>query len=280
MYIGLVWHTIGAIVSKTPIVSSGRPRKRREVVERGKRIDGFVRPRWARWLRLVESALESKGLGRDDLAREIASNPADMQTWPRAGVRRWIHGEVTITTAAAYDVGEALKRLGVGTCGIEALYASGHIAAYIGALEYLAPADPLLAAGLAVLPRLRWEIGAGLDKKFRRYVDEANNGMHVLLERDYDEAAMREAWDRFRERRPLPDESPSIVTDAYNVAGAPLIPIEQAERIALDLLGTWALELLPAGIERDGLQRALDVWEDHVYRALLARRSQRLTDRH
>jgi hypothetical protein len=255
--------------------AGGRPRNRIAVPERGERIDPFVRERWARWLTVV---LENTGISRDDLARALATNPDDKQTWPRALVRRWLNQEVTVSSANAYEVGEALFKLGVGTCGHEAVFMSGHLPAYIGSLEYVAEIDALTATKLAVLPRVRWAQTSGLthpDADLENVVAQACDQMDEALKARHPRE-LRAAWDRYQQRRPILGRKAGIpgaldallksrLEEAWSIAAAPSVPPGMAARLALEVLTSWALALrLPAG-ERERLQGIADAYEDHDY---------------
>jgi hypothetical protein len=248
-----------------------------------------VRERWSRWLTFI---LEGAGISRDDLARELAEHPDDKQTWPRALVRRWLTQDatdetsVTVSSANAYETGEALRHLGVPTCGHEAIAMAGHIPAYIGSLEYVAELDALAAAKLAILPRVRWVHASGiahLDAAFERAVAQACNQMDELL-RTKHPRELRAAWDRYQQRKPIPGRKAGVagaldallksrLEEACNIAGAQSVPPGLAARLALEILTSWALTLrIPSG-ERDRLQAIASAYEDHDYAVRLVFRN-------
>jgi hypothetical protein len=262
--------------------AGGRPRNRVAVPERGRRIDAYVRKRWSQWLTAI---LENAGIARDDLARELATNPEDKQTWPRGLVRRWLNQDptdkdsVTVSSANAYAVGEALFTLSVPTCGHEAVFMAGHIPAYIGSLEYVAESDALTAARLAMLPRMRCVQPSGIahiEDAFESAVAQARDQMDELL-KARPPKELREAWDRYQQRKPIPirkaeglaaaldARQKSTLEEACNIAGAQSIHPDMAARLALEILASWALSLWIPNIERDRLQAIAYAYEDHEY---------------
>jgi hypothetical protein len=121
--------------------------------ERGARVDAFVRPRWAAWLADI---LEDGKLEARDLARELASKPANIQTHPRALVRAWLEQKRTVSADSALNVGEKLAALETrGASGPIALFAAGHFGAFIRYLDYLS-ATPAGARHAAVLVMFSW----------------------------------------------------------------------------------------------------------------------------
>lgn len=200
--------------------------------ERGKLVDGLVRPRWAEWL---EAQLGGNHLGPDDLARELASNPADMQTWPRDRVRRWLRRSVTVSVAGAFETGSALAKLAVPTCGPEALFASGHLAAFIAWLEYLGdePGDLRdFATTIAIFPFVAYA------RRFRRHSFDgespivADAALKALHRTEWPHDAFLSAFARFAQGKEIRERGAlaSALTQG---------PLSSAFQIALRL-GTQA----------------------------------------
>jgi hypothetical protein len=180
----------------TSIVST-----KKRAPERGRRIDSFVRRRWANWL-------PTAGLGSaqpiepDVLAKALAGKPADIQSWPRSRVRRWLEGTITVSAEGAFETGAALVHMGVPVSAMEAVFAAGHIAAFTELLALIAAEDPDAAATMAILPFAAF----GFDHlnqplapngQTRKLGEVSELALAELRGRSWPHEAFQRAWDRY-----------------------------------------------------------------------------------
>jgi hypothetical protein len=186
------------------------------------RTAGFVRARFSQWL--CEVALPYAGLGRNDLAKALATDPSDVQSWPRRRVQGWLDGTTTVSVRGAFDVGD--KSL-LSACGLEVVFIAGHLAPFIGLLEYIA--DDLEGKSslpsIAILPFVAYApmFARSLDPmgsiEFKPYSDDA---LKLLRETAWPRKTFRRAMERFQAY-----ESVAPLTSTYEKW-----PLEQAYMIA------------------------------------------------
>lgn len=173
---------------------------------------------------MTEVALPDAGLGRNDLAKALATDPSDVQSWPRRRVQGWLNGTTTVSVRGAFDVGE--KSL-LGACGPEVVFIAGHLAPFIGLLEYIAddPESKLSLPLIAILPFVAFApmFAGPFDPlgsiAYKPYSDEA---LKLLKVTAWPHTAFRRALQRFEAR-----ESVAPLTSTYEKW-----PLEQAYGVA------------------------------------------------
>lgn len=182
------------------------------------RTAGFVRARFSQWL--LEVALPHAGMDRNALAKALATEPSDVQSWPRRRVQGWLDGTTTVSVRGAFDVGD--KSL-LGTCGPEVVFIAGHLAPFVGLLEYIAD-DPEGRSSLPAIATLPFVAYAPMfapafdpmaSSEFKPYSDEA---LGLLQETKWPHEAFRRALRRLQAR-----ESVAPLTSAFEKW-----PLEQA----------------------------------------------------
>jgi hypothetical protein len=249
--------------------------------ERGARIDGFVRGRWAFWLRRI---LGKNGLNRNQLARILAEDPNNVQTWPRALVTKWLNAEVTVSADRAYKVGTALLKLGAKVSGPEAVFAAGHVPAFIGFLDLLATEDggAPIAAGFAVLPWAAYAFGATDTETLR--VEGSTKFMLPVAQDALGELSelsvaapdlLNNAWSGYQRGR-SPRHSGTYfdyaIDRAYRAAAEPTVPPGQASKFAFSYLADWLAGLHLSSSKTARLWKYVDSYEEYL---LIDRREMR-----
>lgn len=187
------------------------------------RTAGFVRARFSQWLR--EIALPYAGLGRNDLAKALATDPSDVQSWPRRRVQGWLNGTTTVSVRGAFDVGD--KSL-LGACGPEVVFIAGHLAPFVGLLEYIAddPESKLSLPSIAILPFVayaRMFAGPFDPMGSTAYEPHSDEALELLQLTAWPHVAFRRALQRFQAR-----ESVAPLTSTYEKW-----PLDQAYRVAM-----------------------------------------------
>ena len=100
----------------------------------------FIRLRWATWLmRAITKARTSQ----TSLARELASDQENLDTWPRTRLREWLRGARTVDVELAFRVGKALQLNGHPyATGLLAVFAAGYIGDVYAALRNIVLTEP------------------------------------------------------------------------------------------------------------------------------------------
>jgi hypothetical protein len=164
-------------------------------------------------------------LTRNDLAKALATDPDDVQSWPRRRIQRWLDRQITVSVRGAFDVGEKCPQL--AACGPEVVFIAGHLAPFVGLLEYIADDEECRSSlpSIAILPFVTYgRLFASEDDMIRgvnvkRYTDDA---WALLKGTEWPHAAFRRALRRFQAR-----ESVAPLTSTYEKWA-----LEQAYRVA------------------------------------------------
>lgn len=238
--------------------------------ERGARIDGFVRKRWAFWLR---SVLPDYHIELDSLAEALATVPGDKQTWQRSRVRRWLNFEITVSADGAFSSGAALARLKVPVSGPEALFAAGHMPAFIDFVRYLVAAGSVdqVAAAIAILPFSAYAFGTLDDPTAATVTGQNYTRMHrvsvkafgELRSRSWPHSTFDQAWKQYAQRKPREQrKSDWAMESAYNLAASSSIDPQNAIAFAFPLIAEWVSGLDIGRKELERLFGFADAFEE------------------
>lgn len=229
--------------------------------ESGRRTAGFVRHRFSQWL--TEVALPNAGWARNDLAKALATDPSDVQSWPRRRVQGWLNGTTTVSVRGAFDVGD--KTL-LGACGPDVVFIAGHLAPFVGLLEYIAddPESKLSLPPIAILPFIAHApMFAGPfdpmgSSAYKPYSDEA---IALLRGTKWPHAAFRRALKRFQARESVAPLTSTYekwpLEQAYGVA-ASTPSLDEAADVVLLYVADWVASTVGWS---DDLEELVDAYE-------------------
>jgi hypothetical protein len=258
-----------AMVYANSIVSTGQ----RRAPERGARIDGFVRERWARWLRGI---LTRSSIRPMSLACKLAVDQANVQRWPRALVFKWLNAEVTVSARNAYEAGSALWELGARVSGPEAVFAAGHVPAFIGFLDLFAIEKEHArdAAWLAVLPWAAYAFGTmasfdtmHVEGNIAYMLPVSKSAFAELRQLSSAEPEFCKVWFRYqqgkRPRRQAATYYDHAIDCAYRAAAEPGIPPDRAADVAFSYLADWLPSLHLSSADFHRLWKYVKAYEEY-----------------
>ncbi len=218
----------------------------------------------------------------NDLACELAKDREDVQTWPRDRVRRWLNEEITVSADGAFKAGAALARLDGPVSGPEAVFAAGHLPAFLAFVEYLGAEEGAaeVAASLAILMFAAYAFGipSVTLKSGDAMLSVSRNALDELRTRSWPQNTFKVAWDRYcqgkvpqRERRTVYDVA---IVRAYESAAIPGVGPDLAVYLAFPFVAEWLLAL---PVRASELKRLLEIAGAFEEFCLRRRRSLRLT---